>query len=91
MKRIILKNRLSILAVILAASSAFANSFKPQLEKRRGPAVGYTLNAQQQCDIAVACDDNPSPFICRLGGTTGPIAYGKNAQGQCVITLWRPF
>ncbi|WP_369616132.1 hypothetical protein [Flavobacterium sp. CFS9] len=54
------------------------------------PRVGYTLNAKDDCNIQVACDDNPTPFVCRLNGTSGPQAYGKNAQGQCVEILYRP-
>ncbi|SCY73929.1 hypothetical protein SAMN02927916_3118 [Flavobacterium anhuiense] len=91
MKRIILKKRLPLLAVVLAVTGAFACSAHRNSENRRAPAVGYTLDAQGECSIAVACNDTPSAFICRLGGSSGPIAYGKNPQGRCVETLWRPF
>lgn len=91
MKTLIFKNRLPFLAVMLAVTGAFACSANRNGENRRAPAVGYTLDAQGECSIAVACNDTPSAFICRFGGSTGPIAYGKNAQGRCVETLWRPF
>jgi len=90
MKTSLFKNMLPIVAVFLAVSGAFASRVVNDNFKKIAPAVGYTLDAQGECNIAVACNDTPSMYICRLG-TSGPIAYGKNAQGRCIETLWRPF
>jgi len=89
MKTLFLKNGMPIAAVIVAIAGAFATTSMQSASKILTPRVGYTLNAQGECNIAVACDDVPSQFICRLGAA-GPQAYGKNPQGQCVETLWRP-
>ena len=91
MKTLFLKNMLSIFTIVIAISGAFASSSIKKDIRSLAPAVGYTLDAQGECNIAVACSDIPSSFICRLGGATGPIAYGKDVHGRCVETLWRQF
>lgn len=88
MKTLFFKNGIAAAAVVAAITGAFATTGQ-SASKSFAPRVGFTLNAQGECNMAVACDDNPSLFICRVG-TSGPIAYGKNPQGQCVESLWRP-
>lgn len=87
MKIHFLKNGMPIVTAVLAIAGAFATTSMQSDSKGFASVVGYTLNAQGECNIAVACDDLGLSF-CRLG-TSGPIAYGKSPHGQCVEALYR--
>jgi hypothetical protein len=91
MKTLFLKNVMPFAVVAMGVSGAFFTTSMQSVSKVKPPQIGYTLNAQGGCsDIAVNCDNTPRPFVCRLAGASGPQAFGKDAQGNCVQILWRP-
>ncbi|KQX00760.1 hypothetical protein [Flavobacterium sp. Root420] len=91
MQNLLLKNILPISFSILGILGAIATKNTQKVfEKIAVPRIGYVINAQGHCtDIPVNCGDL-SPFICRLGITSGPIAYGKDNTGNCIEILYRP-
>lgn len=91
MKTQFLKNVMPFAAAVLGISGAFVTTSMQSASKVNAPQIGYALNAQGSCsDVAVNCDTTPKPFVCRMGVTSGPQAYGKDAQGNCVQILYRP-
>jgi len=88
MKTLFLKDGMPIAAAILAIAGGFATASIQIASGTFTPKAGYTLNTQGECNIPVSCCDVPSAQICRSWYPNGPIAYGKNPQGQCVQTLW---
>lgn len=91
MKTQFLSRALPFVVLFLGGLGAFVTTSMQQAEEAKAPQMGYTLNAQGGCsNVAVNCDNTPKPFVCRLGITTGPQAYGKDAQGNCVQILYRP-
>ncbi|MFH6936358.1 hypothetical protein [Flavobacterium sp. FlaQc-30] len=90
MKKIFLKNSMSFVVIVLGISGAFATTFMQRLPEDKPPVIGYLVDAQGLCrDVSINCG-TLSPFLCRLNGTTGPIAYEKDDNGTCVIPLYRP-
>jgi hypothetical protein len=87
MKTLFLKNGMPVAAAVLAIAGAFATT-SMQSSKNFGARVGYTLDAFDNCDIAVACSDVPSQILCRYA-PTGQVAFGKTPQGACILTLWK--
>ncbi|MEL1254085.1 hypothetical protein AAEO57_09885 [Flavobacterium sp. DGU38] len=82
-----------IAVIALGISGAFVTTSMQSASKANPPQIGYPLNAQGGCNenIPQSCDNTPKAFLCRVGGgTAGPQAFGKDAQGNCVQTLWRP-
>lgn len=88
MKAIFFKNGMPVATAVLAIAGAFATTSMQNASNAFTIKAGYTLDAYGECNIAVACDDFPSPYICRLG-FGGPIAYGKTSWGSCTYSLWR--
>ena len=86
-----LKNGMPIAAAVLAIAGGFATASIQIASSTFVPKIGYTLNAQDECNIPASCCDVPSAQICRSWYPNGPIAYGKNPQGQCTQTLWLCF
>ncbi|KQX00761.1 hypothetical protein ASC72_07810 [Flavobacterium sp. Root420] len=92
MKKLFIKNMAPIAVAVLGISGAFVTTSMQSASKSDAPPkIGYLANAQGKCtDTAVNCDDTPSAFLCRLGITSGPVAYNKDAQNNCVQPLYRP-
>ena len=89
MKTLFLKNVMPVAVIALGITGAFATMSMQSTTKNLVPKIGYTLNAQGACNIPVNCDTNGSQ-ACRLNDTSGPQAFGKNAQGNCNEVLFRP-
>jgi hypothetical protein len=92
MKHSFLKNVLPIAVAALGISGAFMTTSMQSASKREAPPkMGFLANSQGKCtDISVNCESIPNPFFCRLGVTSGPIAYEKDALNNCVQPLYRP-
>lgn len=91
MKALSIKNGMPITTAALAIAGGFATALIQITTSSFTPKVGYTLSAKGECNIPVSCCDVPSAQICRSWYPDGPIAYGKNPQGQCIQTLWLCF
>ncbi|WP_431244490.1 hypothetical protein ACQ9BO_09345 [Flavobacterium sp. P21] len=58
---------------------------------RAAPEPGYQLDALGNCtNIEADCDTQENDFVCRINGTTGAQAWGKDSNGDCVVKLYRP-
>lgn len=75
-----------IVTVVLAIIGAFATTSMQSASSTFASKVAYTLDEEGECNIPVRCDDLGSSF-CRIG--SGPIAYGKTPQGECILSLYR--
>jgi hypothetical protein len=92
MKTIILKNMLPIVIAVLGISGAFVTTAmqKSASKTTTGPVIGYLVNPVGKCmDVVVTCSDF-GPSLCRLGVTSGPVAYQKDEQNNCIQALYRP-
>ncbi|MCV9932871.1 DUF6520 family protein [Flavobacterium sp. LS1R47] len=90
MKTLFLKNMMPFAVAVLGISGAFATTLMQNASESNGPMVGYIANSQNQCiNIPVACGDI-SPFLCRLNGASGAVAYEQEDGGNCVQPLYRP-
>lgn len=87
MKTLFLKNGIPIVTAILAIIGAFATTSMQNSSKSFGTKVGYTINGKGECNIQVECNDLGLSF-CRLG-KLGPMACGKNVNGQCIEIFYR--
>ncbi len=87
MKPLVFKNVIPAAVVAFGIAGAFATMSMQSANVT--PKIGYARNAQGPCDIPVDCDTEGSQ-VCRLNGTSGPQAFGKNAQGNCNEVLFRP-
>lgn len=86
MKTLFLKNIAPFAVIAMGISGAFLTTSMQTAPKKALP-TGYTLNAQNKCNIAVDCIDvSPNP-VCRQGGT-GPQAFGLSG-GSCAVTLYQ--
>ncbi|MFC0778690.1 DUF6520 family protein [Flavobacterium sp. HJSW_4] len=92
MKSLFLKNMVPIAVVAFGISGAFlTTSMQSASKSESAPKVGYLRNADNSCQqTPVNCDDTPSQFVCRLNITSGPQAYDKDADNNCINTLYRP-
>ena len=82
-----------IAVVALGLSGAFVTTSMQSVSKTEtAPKFGYVRNSNSiQCsEIQVNCNTNPNAFFCRVGGTTGPLAYDKEPNNDCVHALYRP-
>ena len=93
MKTLFLKNMMPIAVVALGISGAFLTTSMQGISKTDTfPKIGYVRNPDNnQCtEVSVNCNTIPT-MLCRLGGTSGPIAYDKDvATNNCVQPLYRP-
>lgn len=94
MKTLFLKNSISIAIVAFGISGAFlTTSIQGFSQNNAAPKIGYLQNSGSvTCsEIQVICSINPSPFLCRLGGISGPIAYDRDLPANnCIQPLYRP-
>ncbi|MCV9932869.1 hypothetical protein OIU80_11290 [Flavobacterium sp. LS1R47] len=91
MKTLFLKNMMPFAVIVMGVSGAFVTTSMQSVSEAKAPAVGYIANSQNQClNIPVACDDTPRPFLCRLNGVSGAVAYEQEDGGNCVQPLYRP-
>ena len=88
MKTVVVKKVTPFAVVVLAVVGAFATTSMQNASKSMVPRIGYTLDAEGACDEPVNCSDVSGP-ICQLNGDSGPQAFGKNAQGDCNVVLYR--
>jgi len=90
MKILSLKNMLPVGVVALAISGAFiTTSMQSASKNTAGFKFGYNAIAGKCGNIQVNCDDVPKDDLCHISGTTGPLAYDKQANNNCVNALWR--
>jgi hypothetical protein len=90
MKAILLNKTARAGAVVLAIAGAFF-TVSMQEVSTAAPKIGYLANNDNECsDVQVECSDNPSPFLCRVNGTTGAVAYDKDSDNNCIQPLYRP-
>ncbi|MDP5198995.1 hypothetical protein [Flavobacterium sp. DG2-3] len=93
MKTLNFKNMVPIAVIALGISGAFVTTSMQSASKSAfNPKIGYLANSQGKCiNTPVNCDDTPSAFLCRIGGTSGAVAYDKDvATNNCVQPLYRP-
>lgn len=90
MKTLFLKNIAPFAVIAMGISGAFVTTSMQSASKSLAPN-GYTLDAQNRCNIEVNCSNiSPNP-VCKQFGTTGAQAYGLNAQGdKCDVKLYKP-
>lgn len=93
MKTLFLKNSIPFAVIALGVCGAFLTTSMQSISKTdTAPKLGYLRNSNSiKCSqVAVNCSDTPSPFLCQLGGTSGPIAYDKVlATNDCINPLYR--
>jgi hypothetical protein len=90
MKLLFLKNSMSFIVIALGVMGAFVTTSMQDISEDKPPVIGYLVDAQGLCrEISITCG-TLSPFLCRLNGTTGPIAYERDDNNNCVIPLYRP-
>ena len=90
MKKLLSKNSIPIVVIALGITGAFVTTSMQSVSGDKPPVIGYLVDEQGLCrDVPINCG-TLSPFLCRLNGTTGPIAYEKDDNGTCVIPLYRP-
>lgn len=92
MKTFFSKNMIPIAVAVLGIGGAFVTTSMQNISKNEvPPKIGYLANPQGKCtNTQVNCSDIPTAFLCRLGVTSGPVAYDKDAQNNCVQPLYRP-
>lgn len=92
MKTLNFKKMVPITVFALGISGAFVTTSMQSASKTDvAPKIGYLQNSQGKCtNTQVNCNDTPSAFLCRIGGTSGAVAYDKDAQNNCVQPLYRP-
>lgn len=88
MKTVFLKKVTPFAVVALGIFGAFATT-SMQSTSKASPEIGYTLNAQKQCDVPVECNTIQG-MVCRVNGDSGAQAFGKNDQEDCTETLYQP-
>jgi len=93
MKTLFLKNVMPAATVVLAIAGAFATTSMQSSSSSDAfqLKVGYILEADGTCDVAVACTTIPSPQVCRLWYPSGPQAFERDpVTGNCIRVLYRP-
>lgn len=91
MKTEFLKNVIPFAVVTLGISGAFVTTSMQKAPKDLIPEDGYALNPQGGCsDTKTSCDTQETDYVCRIGGLSGPQAFGKDEDDRCVVKLWRP-
>lgn len=86
MKTNFFKNMVPVAVIALGISGAFLTTSMQSASNAAAPRLGYVLDEDDDCDIAVNCNTNPNP-ICQ--SSTGEQAFGKNAQGNCDVVLYK--
>jgi hypothetical protein len=90
MNKLFLNDSIPIAVIALGITGAFITTSMQSISEVKPPVIGYLVDAQGLCrDVPITCG-TLSPFLCRLNGTTGPIAYEKDDSDNCVQPLYRP-
>lgn len=89
MKMLFLKKGMPIATAVLAVIGAFATTSMQSAFKNFATTAGYNLSSEGECDISVECIDVVSNTVCRVVYPNGPMAFGKNRQGNCHNILWK--
>lgn len=90
MKTQFLKNAVPFAVLALGLSGAFVTT-SMQKASAGTPEPGYQLDAFGDCiNDEVNCQIEQNDFVCRINGTTGAQAWGKDSSGDCVVKLYRP-
>lgn len=90
MKKLFLKDSIPIVVITLGITGAFVITSVQSVPGDKSLVIGYLVDAQGLCrDVPIECG-TLSPYLCRLYGTTSPIAYEKDDNGTCVMPLYRP-
>jgi len=94
MKTLFLKNMMPIAVVALGISGAFVTTSMQSVSKAETqPKFGYVRNPNSiKCSpVSVNCETIPSPNLCQVAVTSGPVAYDRNpSTNDCVNPLYRP-
>jgi hypothetical protein len=86
MKTNFFKNMIPAAVVALGISGAFVTTSMQSASNAAAPRIGYTLNESDDCDVPVDCNTTNGQ-ICR--DSSGNQAFGKNAQGNCDVQLYK--
>lgn len=93
MKSLFLKNGMPVAAVLLAMAGAFATTSMQSSTKADTLAIrpGYFTDSNGQCteEEPIDCSNIQKPQLCRLNVTSGPVAYEKDDQNNCVQPRYR--
>ncbi|KIO54672.1 hypothetical protein [Flavobacterium hibernum] len=90
MKTQFLKNVIPFGVIALGLSGAFVTT-SMQKASAASLQIGYQLDAFGECSNNTAnCETEENQFVCRINGTTGAQAWGKDNNGDCVVKLYRP-
>lgn len=87
MKTNFFKNMVPVAVIALGISGAFFTTSMQSASNAAAPRLGYVLDENDDCDISVNCNTTPNP-ICQ--SSSGEQAFGKNAQGNCDVVLYKP-
>jgi hypothetical protein len=86
MKTNFLKNMIPAAVVALGISGAFFTTSMQSAQNAAAPRLGYTLNENDDCNVPVDCNTIQTQ-ICQ--SSSGEQAFGKNAQGNCDVVLYK--
>lgn len=93
MKSLFLKNGMPVAAVLLAMAGAFATTSMQSSPKADILAIrpGYFPDSNGDCtdEEPIDCSTNLKAQFCRLNVTSGPVAYDKDEENNCVQPLYR--
>ncbi|WP_343591058.1 DUF6520 family protein [Flavobacterium sp.] len=82
-----LKKMIPMAVAVLGIAGAFVTTSMQKASSTLIPRLGYVLDENDDCNIPVQCDTNQNE-ICQH--TDGQQAFGKDAQGNCNVTLFKP-
>ena len=92
MKKAILKHVMPLAAGVLAIAGAFTTTSMQSAAKAETAALqwGYIPDSDGSCDTPpIQCSDIVKPQLCRLNDLTGPLAYEKDNENNCVRPYYR--
>lgn len=83
---------LPMLVVVFAITTAFNTNASASSKKTTAIVTGYLqhIGEEEPCEESNECSTSGVTF-CRVGQVaTNPRLWNKNANGQCVIPLYKP-
>ncbi|MDI5887611.1 DUF6520 family protein [Flavobacterium yafengii] len=90
MKTPFLKKMMPLAVFVLGISGAvLTTSMQSDATVAKAPVLGYINGPDGPCSIPVDCSDTGGQF-CRVNGTTGTQAFGKDSETTCLEVLYRP-
>ncbi|MBJ2126611.1 DUF6520 family protein [Flavobacterium sp. IB48] len=91
MKTLSLKNLLPAGVIALAVCGAFATtSMQSASKKTTSLQQGYNALSNNKCgNVSVDCDNIQSDNFCHISGDSGPLAYEKTTNNNCLTPLYR--